>query len=98
MKDHDSFSDFKQYLDKIKDTREDKCWFCLKTPDKLREEYLEYMKRPSKKFQQIELEDIRMLTYQLKKPICASCYFTIKKNSLLIKEILDKTMEDVWSL
>ena len=84
------------YLKKIKDVQHDRCWFCGKNPDQIREEFYQAKNDPDKGFDQFEIEDIVMITYKTKRPICASCYFTIKKNPDLIKEILSKPQKDVW--
>ena len=87
---------FKEYLNKIKDIKDDKCWFCNKTPDQLREDFFESRKDPSKGFDQFELDDIIMITYKTKQPICASCYFTLRQHPDLIKEILVRPPEEIW--
>ncbi len=84
------------YLNKIKDVKDDKCWLCYKTPDKIREEFFEYMKHPSKDFENLQLEDVVIMTYKTKLPICAGCYFTIKQHADLIQEILEKSDEEIW--
>lgn len=93
----DSSSDrLKAYLNKINDSEEDRCWFCCKSPDQIRAEYFEYMKNPTKEFEEIDLDDLMIMTYKTLKPICAACYFAIKRNPVLVKEILDKPEDEVW--
>ncbi len=87
---------FKEYLNKIHDIKDDKCWFCKKTPDQIRHEFLEFKKDPEKGLDQFELDDLIIMTYKTKKPICASCYFTIKKNPDLVKEIVNRSMDEIW--
>ncbi len=84
------------YLKKIKDVKDDKCWFCHRTPDQIRQEFFEYMKHPKEDFEDMELDDIAIMTYKTKFPVCAACYFTIKKNPDLIREILESSDEEMW--
>jgi hypothetical protein len=87
---------FRQYLKKIQDTKEDRCWFCNKTPHQIRHEFLEYMKNPSEEHEELALEDILIMTYKTKKPVCAGCYFAIKNSPELVEEILEKPEEEFW--
>ena len=87
---------FKEYLKKINDITDDKCWFCHKTPDQIREEFFEYMKNPSEEYEELEIEDIAIMTYHTQKPICAACYVAIKQNPDLVQEVLDKPEDEVW--
>ena len=96
MNEDKSFEKFKAYLSKIKDVKDDKCWLCAKTPSQIRNEFYEYMKHPQEEFEDLDFDDIVVMTYKLKKPICAACYFTIKKNHVLVKEILDKPEDKIW--
>jgi len=89
-------NEFLEYLRQIKDVSQDKCAFCGKTPDQIRKEYFEYMKNPTKEFEDIDLDDLIIMTYKLMKPVCAGCYFSIKNNPKLVKEIMDKAEDDVW--
>ena len=97
-KDKDSRSSdmFREYLKKIQDIKEDHCWFCNKTPDQIRQDFFEYMKHPAEEFEDLELDDLIIMTYKLKRPVCASCYFAIKQNPELVKEILSKPEEEIW--
>ena len=92
----DAADKFRTYLKKIKDPKEDRCWLCNKTPDMIRQEYFEYMKNPEEGFEDVELDDLLIMTYKTKKPICAACYFAIKQHPDLVKEILSKPEEEVW--
>ena len=87
---------FKEYLNKIQDIKEDKCWFCKKTPDQMREEFFQIKKDPEKGLDELEFDDLITITYKTKKPICASCYFAMKKNPDLVKEILARPMKEIW--
>jgi len=86
----------KDYLNKITDLEDDCCWLCGKTLDQIRSEYFEYMKHPSEEFADLTLDELVIMTYKTQKPICAGCYFSIKENAELVKEILDRPQEDVW--
>lgn len=90
-------SRFREYLKKIEDIQEDKCWFCHKSPEDIKKEYYEYMKHPSEEFEDVDIDDIIIMTYKMLKPICAGCYFTMKHNADLVKEILKKPEDEVWS-
>ena len=87
---------FREYLKKVKDIKEDHCWFCSKTPDQIRHEFFEYMKHPAEEYEDLDVEDLIIMTYKLKKPVCASCYFAIKNNPQLVQEILEKPEDEVW--
>ena len=87
---------FREYLKRIQDTRDDKCWFCNKTPDKIREDFFEFMKNPPKGFEKVELEDLLIMTYKTRKPVCAGCYFAIKQSPKLVQEILEKPENEAW--
>lgn len=87
---------FKEYLERIEDVSQDRCWLCCKTPDDIKREYYEYMKDPDEGFEEMDIDDIIIMTYKLQKPICAGCYFTIKNNPDLIKEIQTKPQDEVW--
>ena len=87
---------FREYLDKIKNNNQDRCWFCNKSPDEIRAEYYEYMKHPTEEFEDIEIDDLIIMTYKMQKPVCAGCYFTVKKNPELIKEIFERPEEEIW--
>lgn len=87
---------FRDYLDKIKDDDQQRCEFCNKSPDDIRAEYYEYMKDPSEEFEDISIDELSIMTDKTQKPVCAGCYFTIKKNPELIKEILERPEEEIW--
>jgi len=87
---------FRDYIEKIKNDNKNRCAFCNKTPDDIRAEYYEYMKNPSKQFEDINIDDMIIMSEKLQKPVCASCYFTIKKNPALIKEIFERPEDEVW--
>lgn len=69
----DSRNEFLEYLWKIKDTQDDKCPFCSKSPDQIRKEYFEYMEDPDEEFENVDLDDLIIMTYKIKKPVCAGC-------------------------
>lgn len=96
MSNENAVDKFREYLKKIQDVKEDKCWFCNKTPHKIRAEFFEYMKDPPEGLENLELEDLIIMTYKTKKPVCAGCYFAIKKSPELVKEILEKPEDKVW--
>jgi hypothetical protein len=87
---------FRNYLDKIKNDKHIRCAFCNKSPDDIRAEYYEYMKHPSEEFEDISIDDLIIMTEKTQKPVCAGCYFTIKKNPELIKEIFERPEDEVW--
>ena len=87
---------FKDYLDKIKNDKQIRCVFCNKSADDIRAEYYQYMKNPSEEFEDINIDDLSMLSNKTQKPVCASCYFTIKGNPGLIKEILERPEDEIW--
>lgn len=96
MRKEDTIKKLQEYLRKITDPKEDKCWFCQKTPDQIRQEFYEYMKNPPEEFEEMDLDDIIIMSYKTQKPICASCYFTIKRNPELIREIFEKPSNEIW--
>ena len=96
MENEDINDIFKEYLDKINDPKEDRCWFCAKTPDMIRSEFFEYMEHPPEGLEDMDLDDIIIMSYKTKKPICAACYFSIKNNPELIQEILDRPEDEIW--
>lgn len=87
---------FNIYLNKIKDVSHDRCWMCGRTPDEIRDQFLTAKSDPERGVEHFELEDIVIMTYKTRVPICASCYFTIKKHPHLIQEILKKSVDEVW--
>ena len=96
MPNDDMHKQFKEYLHRIQHPEEDKCCFCGKTPQEIKEEFFQYMEHPDEEFESIELDDIVIMTYKLKKPVCAGCYFAIKKNASMVSEIIDRPMDEVW--
>lgn len=90
------FERVKEYLRKIKDIKEDRCWICNRAPDKLREDFYEFKKKPPLGFEEIELEDIFVMTYKTRHPVCFNCYFNIRENPDLIKEIMEKSKDKIW--
>jgi len=87
---------FRDYLEKIKNDNQIRCAFCNKSPDDIRSEYYEYMKNPSKEFEEINIDDLIIMTEKTQKPVCASCYFAIKRNSELVDEIFNRPEEEIW--
>lgn len=87
---------FQEYLNKIREIEEDRCWICNRTPDKLRNDFYDYKKNPPKGCEEIDLDDIFLLTYKTQHPICFNCYIAIRQNSELIKEIVNKPEDEVW--
>ena len=49
---------FRNYLDKIQNDDQVRCTFCNKSPDDIRAEYCEYMKNPSKEFEDINIDEL----------------------------------------
>jgi len=47
-------------------------------------------------FEKVEIEDLLIMTYKTKKPVCAGCYFAIKQSPELIQEILEKPEDTIW--
>ena len=87
---------FRDYIDKIQNDDQIRCTFCNKTPEDIRADYYEYMKKPIKEFEDINIDDMIIMTEKMQKPVCASCYFTIKKNPELIDEIFNRPEDEVW--
>jgi len=88
---------FRNYLDKIQNDKDVvRCVLCNKSPEDIRAEYYEYMKDPSEEFEDINIDDLIIMTEKLKKPVCAGCYFTIKNNPDLVQEIFDRPEDEVW--
>ncbi len=96
MNDDDLLARLTAYINRIDDPNEDRCWLCNKSPEQIRAQYYEYMQNPSREFTDIDIDDLMIMTYKTLKPICAGCYFALKKNPVLIQEIFDKPVEDVW--
>ena len=96
MADSGSFNRFKDFMKNIDDPKEDHCWFCNKTPDEIKAEFFERMKNPPPGLEDLSVDDILIMTYKTKKPICAACYFAIKHNPELIKEILQRPEDEIW--
>tara|TARA_B100000745_G_scaffold281991_1_gene215017 strand:- start:451 stop:756 length:306 start_codon:yes stop_codon:yes gene_type:complete len=92
----DEFKRLREYLEKINDPTQDKCWFCGKTPDSLRAEFFEYMKNPAQGYEDFNVDDVIFMSYKTQKPICASCYFLIKRNPDLVQEILKRPEGEIW--
>jgi len=87
---------FKNYLDKIQNDNEIRCAFCNKSPEDIRSEYYEYMKDPSEEFEDINIDDLIIMTEKTQKPVCAGCYFSIKKNPKLVEEIFERPEDEIW--
>jgi hypothetical protein len=54
------------------------------------------MKNPSKEFEDINIDDLIIMTDKTQKPVCASCYFAIKNNPELINEIFERPEDEIW--
>ena len=87
---------FKEYLKKVQSIEDDQCWICGKTPDVIKAEFYERMKDPPEGMEHLTIDDILIMTYKTKHPLCASCYFTIKQNPGLIREVLEKPDNEIW--
>jgi len=87
---------FKDYLDKIQNDKQIRCAFCSKSPEDIRAEYYEYMKNPSEEFEDINIDDLIIMTEKTQKPVCAGCYFSIKKNPKLVEEIFERPEDEIW--
>ena len=87
---------FKNYLDKLQNDDQVRCAFCNKSPDDIRAEYYEYMKDPSEEFEDINIDDLIIMTEKTQKPVCAGCYFSIKKNPKLVEEIFERPEDEIW--
>lgn len=88
---------FRDYLNKINNEKKEvRCTFCNKSPEDIRAEYYEYMKNPSEEFEDISIDDLIIMTEKLQKPVCAGCYFMIKRNPKLIDEIFERPEDEVW--
>jgi hypothetical protein len=88
---------FRDYLNKLNNEKKEvRCTFCNKSPEDIRAEYYEYMKNPSEEFEDISIDDLIIMTEKLQKPVCAGCYFMIKRNPKLIDEIFERPEDEVW--
>ena len=87
---------FKNYLDKLQNDDQVRCAFCNKSPEDIRAEYYEYMKDPSEEFEDINIDDLIIMTEKTQKPVCAGCYFSIKKNPKLVEEIFERPEDEIW--
>jgi len=87
---------FRNYLDKIQNDDQVRCAFCNKSPEDIRAEYYEYMKNPSEEFEDINIEDVIIMTEKTQKPVCAGCYFSLKKNPKLVEEIFERPEDEIW--
>lgn len=87
---------FQEYLSRINDIKEDRCWICRRTPDRLRNDFYDFKKDPPKGCEEIDLDDVFTLTYRIQHPVCFSCYISIKQNPELIKEIMNKSEDEIW--
>ena len=91
-----SIERIQDYLRRIRDTKEDKCWVCNKSPERIKREFFEIMQNPPEGMEGLNLDDLTIMTYKTQKPICAGCYFTMRGNVDLVKEILEKSPQEVW--
>lgn len=87
---------FRDYLERLKNDKQVRCTFCNKSADDIRAQYYEYMKHPSQEFDDISIDDLSIITEKTQKPVCAACYFAIKKNPVLIDEIFERPEDEVW--
>lgn len=87
---------FRDYIDKIKNGGQIRCVFCNKSREDILAEYSEYMKNPSVEFSDISIDDLSIITEKTQKPLCASCYFTVKSNPELIREIFERPEDEIW--
>jgi len=87
---------FKNYLDKLQNDDQVRCAFCNKSPEDIRAQYYEYMKNPSEEFEDINIDDLIIMTEKTLKPVCAGCYFSIKKNPKLVEEIFERPEDEIW--
>ena len=87
---------FKNYLDKLQNDKQVRCAFCNKSPDDIRAEYYEYMKNPSEEFEDINIDDLIIMTEKTQTPVCSGCYFSIKKNPKLVEEIFERPEDEIW--
>ena len=87
---------FENILDKAKDDEARRCWFCNKSEDDIRAEFLESMQKPENADKEINIDDLIIMSYETKKPICAACYFQLKSNKELVDEIFERPEGDIW--
>ncbi len=88
---------FKYFLDKTPDDGK-RCFFCNKSEDEIRAEYLEAMKKPENAGKEIDIDDVLIMTYKTKKPVCAGCYFQLRENEDLVDEIFQRPEEEIWGM
>ena len=91
-----TFNRFRDLLDKAKDDDQARCWFCNKSEDDIRAEYIEHMNQPENADEDIEMDDLIIMSYKMKKPICAGCFFQMKNNKELVDEIFRSLEEEIW--
>ena len=89
---------FRDFLNQPKKDDQTRCFFCDKTEDDIRSEYYEYMKNPDMEFEAISWDDLIIMSTKLKYPVCAGCYFAIKRNPDLIEEIFNRPENEVWDV
>jgi len=89
---------FNDILEKAKDDEEKRCWFCNKSEDDIRTEFLESMQKPENAGKEIDIDDLIIMSYETQKPICAACYFQIKNNKDLIDEIFERPEGELWGI
>jgi len=86
---------FSDMMDKSKED-EKRCWFCNKSEDEIRADYMESMKKPENIGKEIDMDDVLIMSYKTIKPICAGCYFQMKGNRELVDEIFQRPEEEIW--
>jgi len=87
---------FQQYLSKINEISEDKCCICKRTPEELKKNFFKYAKSNSGVVTESDLDEVFLLSYKTKRPVCFVCYYGIKQNPELTREILEKHEDEIW--
>ena len=90
------FNRFRDFLDKAKDDDQARCWFCNKSEDDIRQEYIEHMNQPENADEDIEMDDLTIMSYKMERPICAGCFFQMKNNKELVDEVFQRPEEEIW--
>ena len=87
---------FRNFSDLPAEDDQPRCWFCNRSEREIREDYLRHLNDPDNIHQDINIEDMITMSHRLQMPICASCYFQIRNNKILIDEVFQKSEDDVW--
>jgi hypothetical protein len=91
-----SLNRFKNLSEKPQDDDQKRCWICNKSEADIRADFMKYMSQPENADNDIKWEDLVVISYKTKQPICAGCFFHMKKNKDLLEEMFKRPEEDIW--